>query len=38
MSVVSRSLRYYWRHHLGLALSVAIACAVLVSGLIVLGI
>ena len=35
MSLVVRSLRYYWRHHLGYVLSVALACAVLVAGLMV---
>jgi ABC-type lipoprotein release transport system permease subunit len=35
MSVVSQSLRYYWRHHLGFVFSVALACAVMVAGLMV---
>jgi len=35
MNVVSQSLRYYWRHHLGFVFSVALACAVLVAGLMV---
>jgi len=35
MNWVAQSLRHYWRQHLGFALAVSLACAVLLSGLMV---